>query len=83
MAKCIQHPHRQKVLTALYHIYRGISPFLGVNCRFYPTCSAYVFQVCQDFGILRGSWLSLRRILRCRPGVVGGYDPPPTPHNVK
>lgn len=54
-----------------------ISPHLGVNCRYTPTCSAYAIQALQKHGLLKGSWLALRRILRCNPWGGSGYDPVP------
>lgn len=55
-----------------------ISPLLGSNCRFNPTCSHYGIEVIYQFGILRGSWLILKRILKCHPLNPGGEDPIPT-----
>ena len=52
-----------------------LRPLLGGQCRFYPSCSEYARQVVTDHGGLRGGWLALRRILRCRPGGGSGYDP--------
>ena len=54
-----------------------ISPFLGSNCRFMPTCSAYTIEAIQNFGIVKGIWLGMKRILRCRPGCSCGIDPIP------
>ena len=60
------------------HFYRlVISPLLGSNCRFQPTCSAYALEALERHGAIRGSWLGLRRVLRCRPGGGSGYDPVP------
>ncbi|MDI6601533.1 MAG: membrane protein insertion efficiency factor YidD [Thermoanaerobacteraceae bacterium] len=54
---------------------RFISPMKPPSCRFYPTCSEYALQAIQKYGVLKGSWLSLWRILRCNPWNPGGYDP--------
>ena len=54
-----------------------ISPHLGATCRYTPTCSAYAIQALQKHGLLKGSWLALRRILRCNPWGGSGYDPVP------
>ena len=54
---------------------RHISPHLRPACRFYPTCSQYAVEALTKYGALKGSWLSLKRILRCNPFCKGGYDP--------
>ena len=54
-----------------------LSPWLGQSCRFQPTCSAYALEALERHGGLRGSWLTARRLLRCRPGGGHGYDPVP------
>lgn len=54
-----------------------ISPMLGQNCRFSPSCSNYSMQAIERFGVFRGSWLTARRLLRCHPFHPGGHDPIP------
>ena len=54
-----------------------ISPFIGFNCRFTPTCSNYAVEVFQKFGIFKGMWIAFKRILRCQPFGSSGYDPVP------
>ena len=55
---------------------RFISPWLPPACRFHPTCSEYAMEVIRIHGLGRGSWLGLKRLLRCNPFHVGGFDPP-------
>lgn len=54
-----------------------LSPWLGGNCRFLPSCSEYALEALARFGALRGGWLALRRIGRCHPWAVSGPDPVP------
>lgn len=54
-----------------------LSPMLGQNCRFYPSCSSYAIEALQTHGALRGSWLTARRLGRCHPWNEGGLDPVP------
>lgn len=73
----------RRVLTALVRFYRYfISPLLGPNCRFYPSCSCYAEEALNTHGALRGTCLTVRRLARCHPWHEGGYDPvPPPPAN--
>jgi putative membrane protein insertion efficiency factor len=54
-----------------------VSPWLGANCRFQPPCSVYAIEALQSYGVLRGSWMAVRRIGRCHPWGGSGYDPVP------
>ena len=57
----------------LYQLF--ISPLLGSNCRFYPTCSAYAIEALEKYGFIRGSIMTVKRLLKCHPFHKGGYDP--------
>lgn len=52
-----------------------ISPLVPSACRFYPTCSEYMFQAVEKHGAARGVWMGLRRLVRCHPFCEGGFDP--------
>ena len=68
----------QKVAIAFVKGYqRAISPLLGNNCRFTPTCSNYAIEAINRFGVIKGSWLAGKRILKCHPLNAGGEDPVP------
>ncbi|MGL4607634.1 MAG: membrane protein insertion efficiency factor YidD [Eubacteriaceae bacterium] len=54
-----------------------ISPLLGKNCRFSPTCSVYFYAAVEKYGFLKGCFLGIKRILKCHPFNPGGYDPLP------
>jgi putative membrane protein insertion efficiency factor len=56
---------------------RWISPMLGPHCRFTPSCSQYAFEALERYGAIKGSWLAIKRLLRCQPLCKGGHDPVP------
>lgn len=65
-------------LVALVRIYQKlVSPSLGKNCRYAPTCSSYAVEALEVHGVMRGGWLAARRLWRCQPLFEGGYDPVP------
>jgi len=66
----------QRLVIGSLRLYkRWISPLLPSACRFYPTCSEYMIEAVKRYGAARGVWLGLRRLLRCHPFHVGGFDP--------
>ena len=65
-----------RILILIIRFYQKfISPLKRPTCRFYPTCSAYSIEAIKKYGPIKGSYLSLRRILKCHPFHEGGYDP--------
>ncbi|MFO7551230.1 MAG: membrane protein insertion efficiency factor YidD [Haliea sp.] len=72
----------RKLLIYIISLYRyAVSPFLGDNCRFHPSCSHYAQDAIALHGVLKGSYLTLRRIGKCHPWHEGGVDPvPPCKH---
>ena len=67
-----------RLVVLFIRIYRVlVSPLLGPACRFEPSCSRYAIACVENHGVLRGLWLSLKRLARCHPFHPGGYDPPP------
>lgn len=66
-----------RICIGLVRLYQKLlSPLLGQNCRFHPSCSHYFIQAVQKYGLLRGGWKGIWRICRCHPWHPGGFDPP-------
>lgn len=68
----------KRVFIFMIRIYQKVlSPVLGASCRYTPTCSQYAVEALQKHGIIRGSWLAIKRIVSCNPWGGHGYDPVP------
>jgi putative membrane protein insertion efficiency factor len=68
----------RNLLVVVLRFYRAvISPLYGDVCRYYPSCSSYGLQAVQQYGVIRGSWMAVRRIARCHPWAAGGVDDVP------
>ncbi|AFQ46461.1 membrane protein insertion efficiency factor YidD [Desulfosporosinus meridiei] len=66
----------RRILIGLIRFYQIIiSPLKGPTCRFYPSCSEYTAQALLKYGLVKGSWKSIKRILKCHPFHPGGHDP--------
>lgn len=64
------------IFVFIIKVYKNIvSPFLGVNCRFIPSCSEYAIQSLKKYGVLKGTFFACWRIIRCNPLNKGGFDP--------
>ena len=67
-----------KLLIGLIKLYQmTLSPLIGRACRYTPTCSNYGIEAIQKYGPIKGSWLTLKRVLSCNPWGGSGYDPVP------
>jgi putative membrane protein insertion efficiency factor len=74
----VRRPLPERIVIGLIRFYQlVISPGLPPSCRFYPSCSEYTLQAVAKYGVLKGLWLGIRRIVRCHPFHPGGYDPVP------
>jgi uncharacterized protein len=62
-----------RLILRVYHA--ALSPFLGPCCRFAPSCSTYADEALRRYGVIRGGWMAVRRLLRCHPFHPGGWDP--------
>ncbi|MBE9549909.1 MAG: membrane protein insertion efficiency factor YidD [Proteobacteria bacterium] len=68
----------KRILQSLIRGYRRwISPMLSPHCRFTPSCSQYALEAIERYGAIKGSWLAIKRLLRCQPLCKGGHDPVP------
>ncbi|WP_338064089.1 membrane protein insertion efficiency factor YidD [Syntrophomonas wolfei] len=65
------------MLIILIKIYQKATFFKPASCRFYPSCSNYSIQALKKYGIVKGGWLTVKRLARCHPYNPGGYDPVP------
>ena len=66
------------LFLSIIRIYKMmISPYMPGQCRFDPTCSTFAFEAIETRGVVRGSWLAAKRVIRCHPGGSCGYDPVP------
>jgi putative membrane protein insertion efficiency factor len=68
----------RRMLAALIRAYQlTLSPLLPASCRFHPSCSQYALAAVRKYGVVRGGWLGIRRLVRCHPFHPGGFDPVP------
>ena len=68
---------RSLLLTAIGGYRRWLPPTAAPTCRFYPSCSSYAATAIEQYGAAKGSWLAIKRLIRCHPYHPGGYDPIP------
>ena len=74
----------RKIPVGIIKIYQMVfSPMLGPTCRFHPSCSYYAIDAITQHGLIKGCWLSLKRVLKCHPLNDGGYDPVPEKNKIK
>jgi len=72
----------KKIFILLIRFYQKfISPLFPAKCRYYPTCSQYTLEAIQEYGAIKGTYLGIKRILKCHPFHEGGYDPIPKREN--
>lgn len=75
--RVVLHAPREAVVLLLRLYQLTLSPLLGPVCRFAPSCSSYAVTAVRRYGVLRGGWLTARRLARCHPWNPGGWDPVP------
>ena len=68
---------RRLLLSLIRGYKRFLSPMLPAACRFSPTCSVYAYEAIEAYGPVRGTWMGMRRLMRCHPLNAGGFDPVP------
>jgi putative membrane protein insertion efficiency factor len=68
---------QKALLLVIWFYQKAVSPYLPRSCRYYPTCSAYALEAVKKYGVIKGSFLAIRRVLRCHPLHEGGFDPVP------
>ena len=68
---------KRAMILAISLYQRTVSPYLPSTCRYFPTCSHYSQEAVERYGVLKGGWLGLKRLGRCRPMGGAGYDPLP------
>lgn len=68
---------RKLIILPIRFYQYAISPLLGPRCRFKPTCSHYAVEAIEEWGVVRGGWLAVKRIVKCHPWGPWGYDPVP------
>ena len=72
----------KKIFILFIRFYQKfISPLFPAKCRYYPTCSQYTLEAIQEYGAIKGTYLGIKRILKCHPFHEGGYDPVPKKEN--
>jgi len=75
MIKLLKNIIKRILIIIIRGYQKIISPLFPSTCRFYPTCSTYFIQALEKYGPFKGTYLGIKRILRCHPGNPGGYDP--------
>lgn len=71
------------VILPIRFYQKAISPMIGPNCRFQPTCSHYMVDAIMEWGIIRGVWMGIKRIFKCHPWGPHGHDPVPKNPKIK